>query len=506
MIFFNAGRLLSYQSFLLLLSKHWLYGCCLVALMAMSDNSLAATSNLNTLHWHFASDPSVLNAPLPYNDGRYHIAYPQTGSHLRRIGGDSQQGLIQFLNELQVPLLLTNTVHPNHEPIAGLALGWALKPESRQIIFKLDRNAQWSDGQPLTGADFVFSHAQLNKEEYPWLLSLRSMDDLLLFQLADFAWEDQQPLPWIWQQLMSFKPLAAHFHHQYRDWPNELDDRYEPTSGPYHIQDWQADEQIVLLRTENWWAKNRLFFQYRFAFKRITLSLLESSDEALRLLRYGDIDAMPIRTTDTNSQAKITALQTEKNIHRQIFRGAEAMIQSGVVIRNDRLQYLSGWLLPEHATSAVQPKTLRIGYYLPLSNELLALVTQATRNGVNLIPLAHPVERLRQWTQEPSTMQLDMIWLTSNQIEKVPLHSDLKLIAPPAYKESSVLFWPWLQRPHPLPISTQAKTFYAWNLHDGGLLWLNPEERSRVLLYSAPNQATRIHTIEVGNATPIMHH
>ena len=38
-----------------------------------------------------------------------------------------------------------------------MATHWAVQPDQKTIYFKLDPDARWSDGKPITADDYVFT-------------------------------------------------------------------------------------------------------------------------------------------------------------------------------------------------------------------------------------------------------------------------------------------------------------------------------------------------------------
>jgi peptide/nickel transport system substrate-binding protein len=56
---------------------------------------------------------------------------------------------------------LVNVDPLNHQPGPGLAESWTVEPDQKTWTFKLRRGLRWSDGQPLTAADVVFTWNQV---------------------------------------------------------------------------------------------------------------------------------------------------------------------------------------------------------------------------------------------------------------------------------------------------------------------------------------------------------
>jgi oligopeptide transport system substrate-binding protein len=46
-------------------------------------------------------------------------------------------------------------------PVPGMAESWEISPDGRRYVFKIRRNARWSDGHPVTAHDFCFAWRRL---------------------------------------------------------------------------------------------------------------------------------------------------------------------------------------------------------------------------------------------------------------------------------------------------------------------------------------------------------
>src|SRR5262245_47582807 len=168
------------------------------------------------------------------------------------------------------------------EPIAGIATHYETNADNTQFTFYLrghptprgvalpDTNslpddfrrghqappqslaAKWSDGQPVTASDFVFSWRRLldpstaspNLDYARWINAVRALDDFT------FQVDLQSPTPYLLKMLWQpfFSPLR--------------EDRVEPgwatrkqfiSDGPFMIQEWRPYEKIVTVKNPNYY-------------------------------------------------------------------------------------------------------------------------------------------------------------------------------------------------------------------------------------------------------------
>ena len=109
------------------------------------------------LTWQNGSDLAEFADPAARKGGtfRYYMQdFPRT---LRTIGPDATGGIRPYLLDYVAVYMLH--AHPNvaGRMYPGLAREWAVDEASRTVYYRLDPDARWSDGRPVTTADVVFT-------------------------------------------------------------------------------------------------------------------------------------------------------------------------------------------------------------------------------------------------------------------------------------------------------------------------------------------------------------
>jgi ABC-type transport system substrate-binding protein len=130
-----------------------------------------------------------------------------------------------------------------------------------QLTIKLNKDAAWSDGEPLTSKDVLFTfNGQLNNEKLPYHSSFDQF-------VKDMSAPDDQtvivnfklPAPRFKYEVLTFKfdtgipILPEHVLSKEADvnaFQGGLD---MPHSGPYNLVQWDANQKIYDLRSD-WWA------------------------------------------------------------------------------------------------------------------------------------------------------------------------------------------------------------------------------------------------------------
>jgi len=105
------------------------------------------------LEWQNGADQKPFADPAAKRGGTmnsYFTTFPQT---LRQRGLNANTSFRKYLDINDLPLL---DIHPATDAfIPALAREWAIGPDKRTVYYRLDPEARWSDGVPVTADDFV---------------------------------------------------------------------------------------------------------------------------------------------------------------------------------------------------------------------------------------------------------------------------------------------------------------------------------------------------------------
>ncbi len=184
--------------------------------------------------------------------------------------------------------------------VPGLASHWALSDNGMTWTFELRDGAQWSDGQPITARDAVFSLRRLLKPETaahnanlyypiknaqainagkadPGTLGVRALDDRHLeIQL-------KRPTAWFLQAIAmpEAAPLPEHVLQERERWiiPGNT-----VVSGAFALSEWSPQDHITLDRNAHYYAADEV------ALDRAVFYPLEEATAALNRFRTGALD------------------------------------------------------------------------------------------------------------------------------------------------------------------------------------------------------------------------
>ena len=189
--------------------------------------------------------------------------------------------------------------HPNtRRPIPSLATHWAFGPDGRSIYYRLNPNARWSDGVPVTAGDFVYAVRFMRSKEIvaPWynnyyterIRDAKRYDD----HTIGIQGADPKPLPEMHYQY-AFGPVPRHFHEPRlgKDWVQKTNWEIEPNTGPYQISKIDKGKTIEMTRKADWWANDGRFTRGRFNPDKIRYRVIREVNVAYQHFVRGELDA-----------------------------------------------------------------------------------------------------------------------------------------------------------------------------------------------------------------------
>jgi peptide/nickel transport system substrate-binding protein len=161
---------------------------------------------------------------------------------------------------------------PNGDLVPGLASAMPqVSSDGKTYTFKLRPNLKWSDGQPLTSDDVLFTYNMMFAPEYKAVNSPRRSD--LTLNLDSITAPDPQTIVFVSKNVWA--PFLA-LHAQREIMPKHVLGSLAPTaintadfntapsatSGAFKFVRWDKGQQVVLARNENYWRGQAYLDQY----------------------------------------------------------------------------------------------------------------------------------------------------------------------------------------------------------------------------------------------------
>jgi peptide/nickel transport system substrate-binding protein len=147
----------------------------------------------------------------------------------------------------------------NFKIIPWLAQSWTISPDGRTYVFHLRHDAKWSDGVPITSADFVFEHAfETNpasnapySSDWNIVQSLSAPDK---WTLVYHLYAPNAPFLSTIGGIVH-GPLPVHVYGNLP--PSQLQHldltKHLVTSGSYVLGEWKPDDHLIMVSNHNWW-------------------------------------------------------------------------------------------------------------------------------------------------------------------------------------------------------------------------------------------------------------
>ena len=187
------------------------------------------------------------------------------------------------------------------QPEPDAASSWTIADDRLTYTFILRDDLKWSDGTPLTSADYKFAFDQAIKPEnkYPYISTLNLIDHYEAPDPHTIVVTMKEPIAVGLESAGAITPLPRHIW-QGLDWsdPTRNPEIMAPSvsSGPFKLQEWKKDDQATFVA-------NDLFYRGRPRIDTYTVRIVPSSGIAFQMLKSGEVDYTSI-TPDQYADAK----------------------------------------------------------------------------------------------------------------------------------------------------------------------------------------------------------
>jgi microcin C transport system substrate-binding protein len=164
-------------------------------------------------------------------------------------------------------------------------------PEDRSwVIFGLDPDARWHDGEPVTPDDVIFSFETLIEKGHPqyraYYASVKSVEKLDDRRVKfTFDGKTNQELPLIMGQL----PVLP--KHYYEEVPFDQTSLKPPVgSGPYKVKRFEPGRSVIYERVEDYWGADVPVNSGHYNFDEVRYEYYRDRDVAFEAFKGGEFD------------------------------------------------------------------------------------------------------------------------------------------------------------------------------------------------------------------------
>lgn len=259
------------------------------------------------LVWKDGSELPEIGSPKAKKGGTTYGTVQDFPRTLRTIGPDSNGSFRPYLldnNAMQIARLhpnITDIDEDGQKYFAELAKEWAIDHETSTVYVRIDPSARWSDGEPITSDDYVFMFFFMQSPyiKAPWYNNSynRFYNGITRYDDLTFSVEVSVKKPDFTKYVFSLIPRPEHFYkHLGDDFPERYQWEFEPTTGPYVIEegDIKKGASIVFTRQKDWWALDKRNYRYRFNYDKKRVTVVRDIDKAFEMFKKGELDAADI--------------------------------------------------------------------------------------------------------------------------------------------------------------------------------------------------------------------
>ncbi len=242
-------------------------------------------------------EPTVSGNPNAVKGGRLRMAVQEFPSTLRTIGKDSNSTFLRSVKELIFEPLLTLDLN-TQEIVPVLATHWKISEDKMTFSFRIDPEARWADGAPVTADDVVATWRLLVDEGilYPYTNILYSKyeepmaESPYLFHVT--TTEEN------WRHFLYFSIsmviMPAHIigGMDGGEYLEEFQFQMVPGSGPYELllENIDNGRSLVITRRDDWWGSDLPENLGRYNFDEIEWQIIMDERLWLEKFKKGELD------------------------------------------------------------------------------------------------------------------------------------------------------------------------------------------------------------------------
>jgi microcin C transport system substrate-binding protein len=252
--------------------------------------------------WETNNEEPLIGSEKAIRGGTLNVAigaYPLTF----RIMGPNSNDFFAWWNQGFTSAFRLVTMHPVTDKFIPLmATHWSVQKDQKTVYFKLDRDAKFSDGKPITADDYVFTWKMMQSKFIvdPNYNSFAERYYKSVDKIDDYTLRIVGTRP-SWRPLVDYAtlfPTPAHATKLDKDWVTRTTNDWQIAVGPYVVSAVDRGQSITFKRIPNWWGDKKRYFLGQFNFDEIRLRVVTPERE-LDYVRLGELDMMQEGTART---------------------------------------------------------------------------------------------------------------------------------------------------------------------------------------------------------------
>ncbi|MBD3306481.1 hypothetical protein GF348_08895 [candidate division KSB3 bacterium] len=254
--------------------------------------SIALWSTSAFAEWTTNPDFPLIGDPRAVKGGQLIYAMSTYPATFRTHGPSSNTTFISTMSDLVYQTLIS--IHPDTlEIIPNLAEAWEIKDDNMTFLFRLNPNARWADGTPVSPEDVVFSYELVvdpNTKD-PYAADLFSR----MFEKPEIV--DEHTVKFVaktlhWRNFLfcgGLEILPAHTF-QGKDYIQDFNWKLPNGSGPYTLDTFRKGQNIVFTRRDDFWAKDDPGYKGLYNFDQIKFVVVRDQNLEFEKFKKGELD------------------------------------------------------------------------------------------------------------------------------------------------------------------------------------------------------------------------
>jgi microcin C transport system substrate-binding protein len=245
------------------------------------------------LRWLTNETDPVFASPQSVKGGTLHqplSAFPLT---FRVVGPDSNTAFRSAILGNQLSLI---GIHPNTRRITPeLATHWAYGKDRKSMFFRLNPQARWSDGHPVTAEDFAYTLEFMRSKHIvaPWYNDYytKEIEKVVIYNDHTLAVVATKPQPDLHLKV-GLGPTPRHFYCELNEnFVRHYNWAVVPNTGPYQLTEFKKGRRVVFERKKDWWAKDLRFFKNRFNVDKVIYTVIRDPNMQWEYFKKARLDA-----------------------------------------------------------------------------------------------------------------------------------------------------------------------------------------------------------------------
>jgi microcin C transport system substrate-binding protein len=256
----------------------------------------------------------------------------------RVVGPDSNDSFRSAILDNQLSLI---GIHPDTENIIPeLATHWAFGKDKKTMYFKLNKNARWSDGRPVTADDFAYTLEFMRSKHIiaPWYNDYytKEIDKVIVYDDYTLAVVGTKAEPDLHLKL-GISPTPRHFYGKLgKDFVRKYNWEIVPNTGPYQIFDFKKGKYVKFKRKKNWWARDLRYYQNRFNIDKVVFNVVRDYNIIWEYFKKGKLDVFSITIPKYWHVKTKTDVVENGYVHRIWFFNDTRQSATGMWLNQDR--------------------------------------------------------------------------------------------------------------------------------------------------------------------------